>query len=492
MDQVKNSPNRTLFENSLRDLLFDVREYGTVVTNIEFPNGSLMLPDYQQRLIINCHLGFRKAQNFIIEQIITNQKEINQLKESLKFYRMNKDTNKVSNIQDKINIKLFEDKVYRKIADTIAWSLFYAQSYVARKLYSGRPDEVNLSQSNIEHALEAINELHTAHPESIALISDITSFIGIGDILFKNYEELSVIELKEGNINEVVKNLIKKGEESGHTIDSLVTQIEKDHNQKISTQTKRMINQTIKMKKLSNIINMGSSIDNILGLPSFILEKPVEVEYFTHVLIRMLNELYSGNKDWKYEIIEDCIHIGVYRNKFAEIGGQLISELIYNKTGKRFPVFNYVSSCLNKPLAEPFFIKAFTKDHLVAMTFGKVKFFIAIDFDELINISRKMGLKSDWISRKKTAQLNLTKEMIIFDNQAIEFSLNEDMSIFMSGGLVFRMIFSHVIPSSIAKGIMNTLMEQSEVIEKLNLALSEEYNLPTLIQKIDLSVEPYI
>lgn len=39
---------------------------------------------------------------------------------------------------------------------------------------------------------------------------------------------------------------------------------------------------------------------------------------------------------------------------------------------------------------------------------------------------------------------------------------------------------------------MKTLLEQSEVIEKLNLALSEEYNLPTLIQKIDLSVEPYI
>ncbi|MEH1890840.1 MAG: hypothetical protein V7K92_15795 [Nostoc sp.] len=95
MDQLENSVTRTLFENNLRNLLFDVREYGTVVTNIEFPNGSLMLPDYQQRLIINCHLGFRKAQSFILEQIITNQQEINQLQESLKFYKMNRYTNKV-------------------------------------------------------------------------------------------------------------------------------------------------------------------------------------------------------------------------------------------------------------------------------------------------------------------------------------------------------------------------------------------------------------
>jgi hypothetical protein len=153
------------FQKNLLNLLFYVREYGIVETIIQFQNGVLIFEDFNRRFIQNCHLGFRKAQNCIVEEIINNQKEISQLEDSLKLYRRNKDKNKANDIQYQINIKKFEVKTYIKIADSIAWQLFYAQNYVARRLYSGRTSEVKLSESNIQHTLEEINNLQQQNLE---------------------------------------------------------------------------------------------------------------------------------------------------------------------------------------------------------------------------------------------------------------------------------------------------------------------------------------
>ncbi|HLO83946.1 MAG TPA: hypothetical protein VK203_02875 [Nostocaceae cyanobacterium] len=365
------------------------------------------------------------------------------------------------------------------------------QSYVARKLYSGRTNEVNLSESNIKHAIQVMNELHATYPDSIGLISDITSFIGIGDILFQNFDRLSVIELKQGKMNEVVKNIILEGEKAGIATEILISQVEKNYNKDISKQTQRMINQSIRMTRLSHIINTGASIDNNLRLPSLIFDKTLDSTSFTSTLIEMVDKLLMSNEHWQYEIVENCIHIGVCKNSFYTIGCNLISNSIFSKSGKNFPVFNYIKFCLDDPLSEPYFIKPFTNEQLVAMTLGKVIIFIAINFDELINIFRNFGLKADWISRKKTNEVNsdFNNKNFTFNHQSIQVSLNDDLVFFVGGGLVFRIIFSHILPSCIAQSMINNLMNESGLINKLDSTLSERDSLPIFIDNVNLNLE---
>lgn len=482
------------FRNNLKNLLFDVLEYGIKITNLEFPNGALRVEDYNKKLIKNCHIGFRKAQLFIVKEILIEQASIKQLQNNLKTYNTIRDKQKVDEAKIKIKKIEFKIKVYKKIADTIAWQLFYTQIYVARKLNAGKENAVYLSESNIQHAIEVVNELHANLPDSFALITDITSFIGIGDILFKTIEELSLIELKQGKTNQIIETIIKNAEKSRTKIDSLMNQINKDYDdKKFFKQTQRMVNQGIRMKKVSDIINKGVSIDNFIGLPSIIPEKPMEVENFTHILINLVNQLWSGKKDWKYTVVENCVLIGIYRNKFAEIGDKIIGKLIYEESGENFPVFNYVDMCLDKPLAEPFYLKAFSRDQLVAMTFGEVKIFMAINFHELIKVFQSIGIQANWLSRKKTDNISLKSknEIFKFKNRAIECKLNDNMILHLGGGAIFRIIFSQVLPSSIAQCIMKDLLGEDEIIEKIMSASEEEYTLPNFTQKINLKVDPY-
>ncbi|MCX5983145.1 MAG: hypothetical protein NTY89_15415 [Nostocales cyanobacterium LacPavin_0920_SED1_MAG_38_18] len=480
------------FQKNLLNLLFYVREYGIVETIIQFQNGVLIFEDFNRRFIQNCHLGFRKAQNCIVEEIINNQKEISQLEDSLKLYRRNKDKNKANDIQYQINIKKFEVKTYIKIADSIAWQLFYAQNYVARRLYSGRTSEVKLSESNIQHTLEEINNLHLKNPESIALISDITSFIDIGDIFFKNLENISVIELKQGSTNKVIQNILLDEQLTGISTETLIEKVKKEHGEKVSKQTQRMIKQGTRMKKLSDIINTGSGICNYLDIPIVIPEKPVKVKCYTDLLVKIVNELWIDNKKGIYEVVEGCIHIGVYNHSYVQYYTDVFGKLVSSKSGKNFPVFDYIRLCLDSPLAEPFFIKPFTKDQLIAMILKEIKIFIAIDFDEMINILNKTGLQADWISRSKTEDLKLNRknEIFTFEHRAIQCKLN-DVSVTMGKGLVSKMIFSHILPSSLAESLMQD-GQQSEILEHLNLVSSLKYNLPTFVKSINLNIEPYL
>ncbi|HLO83944.1 MAG TPA: hypothetical protein VK203_02865 [Nostocaceae cyanobacterium] len=120
---VAKKMNMINFENNLSNLLSDVRENGIVETIIEFQKGLLIAQCFDKRLMTNIHLCFRKAQSFIIEEILKNQKEINGLKKELKEYRRNRDKVKVEKIELKIQYTEFENTVYA-LCELAYWMLF--------------------------------------------------------------------------------------------------------------------------------------------------------------------------------------------------------------------------------------------------------------------------------------------------------------------------------------------------------------------------------
>jgi hypothetical protein len=128
------------------------------------------------------------------------------------------------------------------------------------------------------------------------------------------------------------------------------------------------------------------------------------------------------------------------------------------------------------------------------MTFGDIKIFISINLNELIIIFRRLGIEADWLSRSETTKISLTSKnsVFTFKNRAIECKLN-DKIIHVGGGLIFRILFSHLLPSSIAKFMMNGLLqlENTENLEKLVSASKEDYSSPSFVQEINLKVDPY-
>lgn len=70
----------------------------------------------------------------------------------------------------------------RKSMDSIAWQLFNYDITVMRRLYYGQ-ELIDITDSNLDSELYYIDEYVKENPEGFVLISDLTSFIQVGDIV---------------------------------------------------------------------------------------------------------------------------------------------------------------------------------------------------------------------------------------------------------------------------------------------------------------------
>src|SRR5690606_807424 len=91
----------------------------------------------------------------------------------------------------------------------IAWQLLQNQTHNARRLHIGQNSKKILENSNIDHAISISNKINE-DPMSFALISDITGFVQIGDLLVLDKNGLGIVELKEGKVNAKIQQFLRE------------------------------------------------------------------------------------------------------------------------------------------------------------------------------------------------------------------------------------------------------------------------------------------
>src|SRR5690606_4845983 len=99
----------------------------------------------------------------------------------------------------------FNEHILRKLADSIAWQILRENHIVRRFCTSDKLQTIQ--PSNLRREKKFVDSYNESNPLSFALLSDITSFIQIGDALIFNYEDNTriVVELKDGETNETVR-----------------------------------------------------------------------------------------------------------------------------------------------------------------------------------------------------------------------------------------------------------------------------------------------
>lgn len=124
---------------------------------------------------------------------------------NLKQARTNRD--KISESKIKSDIKEIETRLnmLSHVGDGIVWQLFGAQVYIIRRFYINESFKT-LEESNIKHALQVASIINQK-PENFALITDITNFIQIGDLIVLKDDQLGVLELKDGKVNNELMKL---------------------------------------------------------------------------------------------------------------------------------------------------------------------------------------------------------------------------------------------------------------------------------------------
>lgn len=453
--QIKKKVDWDNFEQEVREISDFMHEYGLKTTLpadwSDDQNLQTFIKENYDQFIINCHTGFKIAQDRVLNFLLARQDRALGIKEELKTAHSNKKKNRVAQLQVEKKELDFKEKVLRHLMDSLVWQLMGGQLYVSRQLYKNVKDVRSLRSSNIESLKLAASHLNEK-AEDFALISDLTSYVQVGDLLWKKDGNVAVVEVKEGEKNDKHYKIIEEMGTPGMTPEELV----KKHqlSKKDVEQVTRQLRQLVEMENLSNIINHDEGVNLATGGKVTIVTPEEPTPFFTDRFAAMYNQLQERNL-WAYDVIDECLHIGMYKDLFRFGGPKLLKAIATNKGFKHIIVdIRSVLDSLNKPM----FALPFPKDFIFDVLFGRVHIYFMLDLDNYMALAPHFGLKAEWVSRAETHKIKEKvgqKNLFLYENRAIKMAIDapadvtlpEGTEFYVSTGLLSKMFFEHIHPA---------------------------------------------
>lgn len=353
----------------------------------EVDNSSSELPEENQQVILKIYESFALAQDCIINELISLNSQLEECKKDLKVANISRNKPLVEKINRQIaNLKIKEN-IFRKLADTIAWQFIQHHS-TARRLYLNQATNM-IKNTNIDSGIRFIRYFNE-NKQNFALLTDITSFIQIGDVLCSDTDKDGnrrwyLVELKEGDANYKVLRVIE-----GHDNDDKLDKKYLDQMQRILKQGKKAINAL-------SVIKEGSGVDALGDKVKIIDSMDFEKDFFLDRVNEILNrcEKYGYSTD----IIDDCLYIGAYNANIPIKKAYLAFIAWMASLGISYPILN-LQDAFGCELCIPFFMSNIDKTNIIDIALGKKIILISLDFDKWINLGATIGLKSKWLSRK--------------------------------------------------------------------------------------------
>ncbi|MDY0264469.1 MAG: hypothetical protein RBR12_04725 [Sulfurospirillum cavolei] len=383
------------------------------------------------------HIGFKKAQDLVLNELLSYEIQIKELNKTLKESRRNGNKVGEKDTQKLINLIKYKTTILRIFMDFIAWQFLGGQYYKVRRFYDMRKKENSrptLSKSNIESVKSAVEYYHALNPLNFALISDLTSFIDIGDILLMDNYRLRPIEVKEGEKNEEIFNFLFKEKipENLETID-----------ENFLKQAKRVLNQAKRGHLLYDVLKNEKGIDPFTELKTEVNKEAFEIKTYIDEFEKLVANL--DMKNYSYTIIEDIISIGIYQKEMIHKGNIIIPFLNQKMFGKEYPVFNYREK-FQMPISEPIFYYGLSKKTIFDILFGRINIVMSINLDKFIELCNLQGLEARYLSEKETMKRKTKGEISLFEFEKKNIMIGDTI---LGDGLIARMLFDFVRPSSI-------------------------------------------
>jgi len=406
---------------------------------------------------VACHDGFKAAQKLIITEIQKYQTLLRNITVELKELRRQR--NKKEEKETLLKIQIIERRLHNfsHMADGIAWQILGGQIHLARRLHIQEKSPKFLDSSNLSHAVAVADELNK-NPNDFALISDLTSFVQIGDLLVRHGKITTVMELKEGKVNDLIREFI----DSIDKTDKKIT--DEELKEKFDENTVRQIRRVKRQQERANlaidVMNNDKGTDPVSGKGIFVGTPSIKTEYYHEELKNLYEDLQ--NKIWAYTVVDTCIHIGMYRDEGLMMAAFTIPFILKEQT-KNFIVVDWVS--ITENLSEPLFGKPFPTEFIIDILTGKVKVIIGINVDALIETFNTFGLKTRWLTEKETAKRkqNAVREgMVVVNKKGIALTLPGTQEVTVYGGTLSKIIYDSIKPSNIALSFLSSDIKYDE------------------------------
>jgi len=398
---------------------------------------------------------FATAQKLIVNELQSLTATKRMLNAQIKDANKNRNRKQLFRSREALVRENFKETIIRKLADSIAWQLIDGRSDLAQWMHAYE-DAPAIDKSNLPSVLEEVERITRDDSLSFGLLSDLTSFIRVGDIIKRDTSGiLKIIEVKEGEGNQKAMAILQD-ELALKQAKLDPEKLRSSHGKHLGDQVMRIQKQLAKGAQVKEILNTGKGTDPRTG-DAVIIKAPSHspTSYASELagLILQLNK-----KSWSYTVLDGGLLVGCYKGIMKGAGRSAL-ELIAQQTFRQsFLTINYRQG-LEDPLSEPVFLKPFPEDDIFDIVFDRIRVYLILSLEWIIEAFSKLGANAKWLSKRETAELrqgNRHESPFIFRDKAISIE-KDDWSLILGGGSLRRIVFDNLLPTSVVSMLVDSL-----------------------------------
>jgi len=451
----------------------------------------------QKNFTDKCNEGFKIGQTIILDSLVSIEREILLLTPQLKEARVARNENRVGEIIPLIKNLSLQKAVFQELANVIVWTIFKMERTEIKAFMQPGMNNKSLLESNLKSLIETA-DFYNKQSDKFALISDITSCVGMGDLLVVDTEKntWSIVEVKEGAINEMILEVLSKGNFSQiqKYLNSL-TDIKDATN--LKKQFDRVVNQHKKATGALEYNKVGAGTDLFTGRTKKLINlTAIGEKYYSQYIFKAVRKLYS--KTAKADEIYfpfDCGVVGVIKNPSSSKKWDFqhfIYHTVMNPNGRcaytdfteeDISVFKHpeVRQHFNELRAIPLYevkdkVYCIThqpiffhipKEHAPDLFTEKLAIYVYFYLDEFIDMCNEAGLNpslENFENSMRGETKHIRNSVVKFGEKCLVYG-TENKRFEFSNGLFFRIIFEFQTAESVIKqmvGLVEGIVKKAD------------------------------
>jgi len=481
------------FQSQLKAILPLILTYGSDFFGLTEENFSKNPKEIHGRDFVNkCHEGFKQAQKVIISNLLELEQEIKSAKRELKnFIAMNphhpQNLPEYKAIEEKIRGLEFQGSSFREAANVMAWNMLGFDQPNIKMFAQANMHQGHISDQNLKSVSTIADEIN-ADENSFALINDLTSILGVGDLLIAQNGRVELAEVKEGRINELISKLI---EENLHNDPEVLNELSKAHGSYIADQIKRFGKQKETMDAVIEYMNTGIGKDFVFGVFKNKYEVKAETDTYIHLLHSAIDKFYTDRKLLLVPVDFGWIGIFDKTGKSEFVCALDFMHYLYHTITKPWEQCDYLKTgeqhyTLENPPEmfiyektpiylvknkvrvlshQPLFL-TLKSEYAIDLLADKLGLYVYFDVDQFIKICETNGLQTGWLTQSQLDKFDYTKIKNFipkFDDKYLQLEYKGNASIF-SYGYLYRLVYEFQSGQSLVEQIKEVMGNRSKYV----------------------------
>ena len=332
--------------------------------------------------------GWKLAQACITEELV----HIHEIRIALQRFRKEvrkshdqRMANRLSNAVKNLN---HQEAILRMIANAIVWTMFRMERWKVRWLWTAGP---RVPVTSIGPETSAFVDDINASPDSAALMTDITSLVGVGDVLMvelSNGGRPVIVELKSGATNSRIVSLV---EEHGADIDKVPPHTLEEIGPHGRKHFERVARQTQRAQNLESIVSDDIGKDPETGANfQNIGTEAKDLDTYDPALGRLMSAAAKSGS--VIECIEGCLWVGVYHLRFLqdEPWRNFRQDIADRGASGEFRVWNVQEASMH-PRMQPIFLRGMPSESILDVLLGDILVLAYIDWGRVLPTGKRQG-----------------------------------------------------------------------------------------------------